>query len=105
MGRSMGKRKRSGRVQMMQYWSWILAVIGVTGIFFVGRKTIWGWHILLLNEILWITYAVITKQYGFIFSALAYGVVYVKSYMLWRKEDTKAKPIDNTLFENQVDFE
>ena len=105
MGISMGKRKRSGRVQMMQYWSWILAVIGVTGIFFVGRKTIWGWHILLLNEILWITYAVITKQYGFIFSALAYGVVYVKSYMLWRKEDTKAKPIDNTLFENQVDFE
>jgi nicotinamide riboside transporter PnuC len=86
-------------------WSWILAVIGVTGIFFVGRKTIWGWHILLLNEILWITYAVITKQYGFIFSALAYGAVYVKSYTLWRQEDTKAKPIDNTLFENQVDFE
>jgi len=68
-------------------WSWVLAVIGVTGIFFVGRKTIWGWHILLLNETLWITYAVITKQYGFIFSALAYGIVYIKSYMLWRKED------------------
>jgi nicotinamide riboside transporter PnuC len=70
-------------------WSWVLAVIGVTGIFFVGRKTIWGWHILLLNETLWITYAVITKQYGFIFSALAYGVVYVKSYLLWRREDEK----------------
>jgi nicotinamide riboside transporter PnuC len=85
----MGKRKRSGRVQMMQYWSWVLAVIGVTGIFFVGRKTIWGWHILLVNEILWITYAVITKQYGFIFSALAYGVVYIKSYLLWRREAEK----------------
>jgi nicotinamide riboside transporter PnuC len=70
-------------------WSWVLAVIGVTGIFFVGRKTIWGWHILLINETLWITYAVITKQYGFIFSALAYGVVYVKSYLLWRREDEK----------------
>jgi nicotinamide riboside transporter PnuC len=71
-------------------WSWVLAVIGVTGIFFVGRKTIWGWHILLVNEILWITYAVITKQYGFIFSALAYGVVYIKSYLLWRREAEKA---------------
>jgi nicotinamide riboside transporter PnuC len=70
-------------------WSWVLAVIGVTGIFFVGRKTIWGWHILLVNEILWITYAVITKQYGFIFSALAYGVVYIKSYLLWRQEASK----------------
>jgi nicotinamide riboside transporter PnuC len=74
---------------MMQYWSWLLAIIGVTGIFFVGRKTIWGWHILLVNEILWITYAVITKQYGFIFSALAYGVVYIKSYLLWRREAEK----------------
>ena len=78
------------------YWSYILAVIGVTGIFFVGRKTIWGWHILLLNETLWITYAVITKQYGFIFSALAYGIVYVKSYMLWRKEE-KANKVRNRI--------
>ena len=74
-------------------WSWVLAVIGVTGIFFVGRKTIWGWHILLLNETLWITYAVITKQYGFIFSALAYGIVYIKSYMLWRKEEDPTSEI------------
>ena len=63
-----------------------MAVVGVTGIFFVGRKTIWGWHILLFNETLWITYALITKQYGFIFSALAYAAVYVKSYIHWSKE-------------------
>ena len=86
-------------------WSYVLAAIGVTGIFFVGRKTIWGWLVLLVNECLWIIYAVTTEQYGFIFAAIAYAVVYIKSYMLWRQEDTKAKPIDNTLFENQVDFE
>ena len=86
-------------------WSYVLAAIGVTGIFFVGRKTIWGWLVLLVNECLWIVYAVTTEQYGFIFAAIAYAVVYIKSYMLWRQEDTKAKPIDNTLFENQVDFE
>ena len=45
-------------------WSWILAVIGVTGIFFVGRKTIWGWYVLLFNELLWIAYAINTEQYG-----------------------------------------
>lgn len=86
-------------------WSYVLAAIGVTGIFFVGRKTIWGWLVLLVNECLWIVYAVTTEQYGFIFAAIAYGIVYIKSYMLWRQEDTEAKPIDNTLFENQVDFE
>jgi len=68
-------------------WSYVLAAIGVTGIFFVGRKTIWGWLILCLNECLWIIYAVTTKQYGFIFAAIAYGIVYIKSYLLWRKED------------------
>ena len=70
-------------------WSYVLAVIGVTGIFFVGRKTIWGWLVLLFNEVLWITYALITDQYGFIFSAIAYAVVYIKSYLLWRREAEK----------------
>jgi nicotinamide riboside transporter PnuC len=67
-------------------WSWILAAIGVTGIFFVGRKTIWGWLILLVNECIWIAYAISSKQYGFIFMATAYSIVYIKSYLMWREE-------------------
>ena len=71
---------------MTQYWSWILATLGVTGIYFVGRKTIWGWLVLLLNECLWIIYALTTKQHGFIVAAVAYAVVYIKSFALWHKE-------------------
>ena len=67
-------------------WSYVLAVIGVTGIFFVGRKTIWGWWVLLFNEALWIAYALITDQYGFILSAIAYAAVYIRSYIHWSKE-------------------
>jgi hypothetical protein len=74
---------------MIEYWSYVLAAIGVTGIFFVGRKTIWGWFVLLFNEVLWIAYALITNQYGFILSAIAYAIVYIKSYLLWRREATK----------------
>ena len=70
----------------MEYWSWILAAIGVSGIYFVGRKTIWGWLILLFNEIIWIAYAVITTQYGFIVSAIAYAAVYIRSYLHWRED-------------------
>jgi hypothetical protein len=71
---------------MSQYWSWILVAIGVTGIFFVGRKTIWGWLILCVNECLWIVYAVMTDQYGFIVGAIIYGIVYVKSFLHWRQD-------------------
>lgn len=68
-------------------WSWILAAVGVTGIFFVGRKTIWGWLILVVNECLWIAYAIITKQYGFIVAAIAYMIVYIRSFLHWRRDD------------------
>jgi len=71
----------------MEYWSWILAAIGITGIFFVGKKTVWGWLILLVNEFIWIAYAVSTKQYGFIISALAYAAVYIRSYIHWKREE------------------
>jgi hypothetical protein len=74
----------------MEYWSWILAAIGVAGIYFVGKKTLWGWSVLLFNEAVWIIYAIITEQYGFIVSAFAYGAVYIKSYLHW-KEDADGK--------------
>jgi hypothetical protein len=67
-------------------WSWVLAVIGVTGIYFVGRKTIWGWVVLLFNEVLWIVYALTTNQYGFIFSAVAYAIVYTRAYFHWKSD-------------------
>ena len=73
----------------MQQWindnaHWVLAVIGVSGIYFVGRKTLWGWFVLLFNETLWTVYCLVTKQYGFIVSAVAYGLVYIKSYRHWK---------------------
>jgi len=86
-------------------WSYFLAAIGVIGIFFVGRKHRWAWLWLIFNECLWIIYAVATNQYGFIFAAVAYTLVYIKSFLSWKKEKPKSKPVDNTLFENQVDFE
>lgn len=70
-------------------WSWVLAAIGVCGIYFVGRKTVWGWIVLLCNEVIWIVYATTTKQYGFIVSAVAYGVVYVRSFIHWRRDDAR----------------
>ncbi len=85
-------------------WSWILAVIGVTGIFFVGRKSIWGWFVLLFNEVIWMAYAIYTNQYGFIFSALAYAAVYIKSYLHWKREEIEDDKLDNEIYTHgQID--
>jgi len=70
----------------MEYWSWLLAAVGVTGIFLVGKKVVWAWLILLVNECIWIAYALSTKQYGFIVMATAYAAVYIRSYIHWKRE-------------------
>jgi nicotinamide riboside transporter PnuC len=87
----------------MGYWSYLLAAIGVTGIFFVGRKTIWGWLVLCVNECIWIAYAIATKQYGFIIMALAYTAVYIKSYMGWKSESESETPVPPKAAEFEMD--
>ena len=72
---------------MNNYASYVLAASGVAAIYFIGRKRIWGWIWATLNEAMWIYYAVTTRQYGFIFAAVAYSVVYIKSYVHWKKEE------------------
>jgi hypothetical protein len=86
----------------MQQWindyaHWVLACIGVSGIYFVGRKTLWGWFVLLFNECLWIAYAIATGQYGFIFAAVAYGAVYIRSYLHWKDSGSEKLSWNNFL--------
>jgi hypothetical protein len=67
-----------------QLWSWVLSAIGVTGLLLVGRRHWWAWGITALNEVLWIVYAVVTRQFGFIFGALAYISVHAHNARRWR---------------------
>lgn len=72
-------------------WSIALSVIGITGIFIAGKKNMWGWFIGFGAQFLWIIFAVTTKQYGFILSALAYAWVYGWNWTKWRKELRKSR--------------
>lgn len=72
-------------------WSIGLAAIGILGIYLAGKKNLWGWFIGLSAQALWIVYAIVTQQWGFIASALAYGFIYGKNFLAW-KRDAKATP-------------
>lgn len=65
-------------------WSWLLAAVGVFGLYLAGKKNPMGWAVGLAAQVLWIAYALVTKQWGFIASALAYGWVYGKNYRSWK---------------------
>lgn len=69
-------------------WSFVLSGIGILGIFLAGKKNKVGWAIGLGAQVLWIVFAITTAQYGFIFAALAYGSIYLKNWLSWRKDDS-----------------
>jgi hypothetical protein len=73
-----------------QLWSWLLTAVGVTGLYLAGRKSKVGWAVGFGAQALWIAYAVATRQWGFIVSACAYGWVYARNWLRWRRE---ARPI------------
>ena len=74
---------------MSQLWSWSLAAIGVTGLYLVTRRNWRGYLIGVFVQFLWIAYAVVTGQWGFILSALVYGFVNALGLVGWRREEKR----------------
>jgi hypothetical protein len=66
------------------WWSWLLTAVGVTGLFLAGSNRSAGWALGLFAQVLWLTYAIVTKQYGFVVSCFAYGYVYARNFRRWR---------------------
>jgi hypothetical protein len=71
-----------------QLWSWGLAALGVGCLYLISRKATrsWGWFGALAIQALWVVYAVVTRQWGFIASSIAYGFMYGRNLLVWRKE-------------------
>ncbi|GAA2237804.1 hypothetical protein GCM10010401_07520 [Rarobacter faecitabidus] len=67
-------------------WSYALAAVGITGIWLAGRRSFWGWALGVAAQALWIIYAVVTGQYGFILSALAYAAIYARNWFSWSRK-------------------
>lgn len=71
---------------MNALWSYVLTAVGVAGLLLAGRKNLWGWAICIASQVLWATYAIVTKQPGFLISAVIYSGVYGKNFLAWRRE-------------------
>lgn len=67
------------------YWSYILAIVGIFGLYLAGNKVKWAWLIGAAAQVLWIIYGIVTKQYGFILSAVAYAWVYLRNHFKWNQ--------------------
>lgn len=72
------------------WWSWILAAIGVTGLYLTTKKLAVGFAVGVLVQVLWIAYAITTNQFGFIASALAYGAVNALGLYRWTHKEQQS---------------
>lgn len=72
---------------MTWWWSWILTAGGVIGLYLAGQKRAIGWAVGLAMQVLWVAYAIATDQLGFLVSAGAYGSVYTRNLVRWRREE------------------
>lgn len=70
---------------MSAWWSYALAPFGLIGMLLAGRRSRWGWLLSIFTQVLWLAYAVDTKQWGFIPGSLAYAAVYFKNFLAWSK--------------------
>lgn len=77
---------------MNTWWSWLLTMVGVTGIYLTTRRMWQGFLVGLAAQLLWVAYALATHQWGFIVSALAYGTVNAIGLRAWLA--ARAKPGD-----------
>ncbi len=77
----------------VQTWSWILTAVGLTGIILAGRRIWWCWYINLACQGLWFTYALVTKQYGFVVSSIVYTIVFSNNAYKWTREHNEKKKL------------
>ena len=68
-------------------WSAALTVLFLAGLVLLGRRNPWGWALGIADELLWIVYAVVTRQWPFIISAIAYTAVCLRNLRAWRRAD------------------
>ena len=76
---------------MQQWQSWALSIVGVIGIYLTGRKNWRGYAVGIVTECAWVWYAIITKQWGFIFGSTIYVSVYLFNINKWLTEARTAK--------------
>ena len=81
-----------------QLWSWILTAIGLAGFFLAGKKIWWAWYVNIANQAVWLTYSLVTHQWGFLVGVVAYTIIFTKNAVSWTKDrPVKTKPFPTNI--------
>ena len=65
--------------------NWVLVGAGIFGTYLASRDVSWGWLLLVSLQPMWIAYALVTEQYGFVIGAMAYGLGQLNGFLRSRR--------------------
>lgn len=78
---------------MNELWSYALAAVGLTGLYLTGNMKRVGFLVGLGAQVLWIAYAIATRQWGFIATAVVYGGMYYRNWIRWKKTEEEVESV------------
>ena len=65
------------------YLSWVLSITSGFMLWKMGDKSIWGPRIGIVNQVLWIIYAIWLRQWGLLPGVLVYTGIHVRNLLEW----------------------
>lgn len=66
---------------------WATSAGTLLGMWLIGQKKSIGWIVGLVNQVLWITFAVMFEAWGLLPLSLALIVIYTRALLAWRRDD------------------
>lgn len=68
-------------------FSYLLSIISLVTLWLIGNKNKAGFVLGLLNQVLWIWYALMLKQYGLLVGVIAYAAIYIRNLIKLNKDE------------------
>lgn len=67
----------------VQHISWLVSVVSLTGMWYMGDKKWWAPWIGVGSQLLWLQFTFVTGQWGLLPAVLAYTYVHVRNGRNW----------------------
>lgn len=70
-------------------WSYFLGsldIIGLAGLWMLGKKIAGGWLFAIVTQAVWIFYSIATRQWGFLVPAIVKFAIYSRNYVMWLRK-------------------
>jgi len=72
-------------------FSYVLSIVSLISLWLIGNKNKYGFVVAILNQVLWVWYAVMLKQYGLLIGVVAYTIIHVRNLIKWSKDKNNGR--------------